>query len=134
MGERKYHLAQQISWIEQITDDSVSLKVDTALYSLEALFRVCYSFTDRCYLFLQPESGSSVISVRFTRKTPDCDMHALVGDFGNELINQRIRKDIATETRAVRELIVAQAFAEADLLDGQLSEASYVEDPKGIAQ
>ena len=32
----------------------------------------------------------------------------------NELINQRVRTDVARETRAIRERIVAQAFAEAD--------------------
>jgi His-Xaa-Ser system protein HxsD len=39
----------------------------------------------------------------------------IAGEFGNELISQRIRLDLAEETRPVRELIVAQAFAEADL-------------------
>jgi len=108
--------------------------VDTAVYSVEALFRVCYVFTDRCYLFLQPQTHSSVIDVRLTRKTTACDIDALSGDFANELISQRVRKDIALETKAVRELIVAQAFAEADFLGRELSEVSYTEDPKGIAQ
>jgi His-Xaa-Ser system protein HxsD len=108
--------------------------VDTAVYSVEALFRVCFVFTDRCYLFLQPQTNSSVIDVRFTRKTFHCDMDALAGDFANELISQRVRKDIAVETKAVRELIVAQAFAEADFLGREVSEARYTEDPKGIAQ
>jgi His-Xaa-Ser system protein HxsD len=70
----------------------------------------------------------------FTRKTPDCDLHSLAGEFSNELINQRVRLQIASETRAIRELIVAQAFAEADLLDRSLSESSYVDDPRGVAR
>jgi len=125
--------SERISWLQEVTDDGLSVFVDTTVYSLEALFRVCYAFTDRCYLFLQQEEGSSVIKVMFTRKTQDCDLPTLVGEFSNELINQRVRLQIAAETRAIRELIVAQAFAEADLLDRSLSEASYVDDPKGIA-
>ena len=52
----------------------------------------------------------------------------------NELINQRIRLDIAAETKSIRELIVAQAFAEADLLDRSRSEGDYHDDPRGIAK
>lgn len=125
--------SERISWLKDVTDKSLYICVDTAVYSLEALFRVCYAFTDRCYLFLQPENGSSVINVMFAPKTSDCDLSSLAGEFSNELINQRVRLQIASETSAIRELIVAQAFAEADLLDRSLSESSYVDDPKGIA-
>ena len=124
---------ERISWLQDITDENLCVCVDTATYSLEALFRVCYAFTDKCYLFLRPENGSSVVRVMFTRKIPDCDLPSLAGEFSNELINQRVRLQVALETRAIRELIVAQAFAEADLLDRTLSESGYVDDPKGIA-
>jgi His-Xaa-Ser system protein HxsD len=125
--------SERFSWLQEVTDESLCVSVDLSVYSLEALFRVCYAFTDKCYLFLQPEKDSSVVKVMFARKTPDCDMPSLAGEFSNELINQRVRRQIALETRAIRELIVAQAFAEADLLDRTLSEADYVEDPKGIS-
>jgi His-Xaa-Ser system protein HxsD len=125
--------SERISWLEEVTDESLCIGVDTAVYSLEALFRVCYGFTDRCYLFLQPEEASSVVRVKFSRKTSDCDLSSLAGEFSNELINQKVRQQIASETRAIRELIVAHAFAEADLLDRSLSESSYINDPKGIA-
>jgi His-Xaa-Ser system protein HxsD len=127
-------LPQDISWITYLTADGLCISVDTDLYSVDALFRVCYVFTDRCYLFLQPQIGSSVVNVRFTSKRSDCDLTTLAGDFANELINQRVRRDIASETKTVRELIVAQAFAEADLLGREFSEASYTADPKGIAK
>ena len=126
--------SERFSWLQDVTDESLCVSVDTSVYSLEALFRVCYAFTDRCYLFLQPEESSPVIRVRITRKSPDCDMTTLAGEFSNELINQRVRLQIASETRSIRELIVAQAFAEADLLDRSLSESDYVGDPKGIAR
>lgn len=126
---------ERISWLEQISEDSLSIAVDTAIYSLDALFRVCYAFTDRCYLFLQAKDEiPSVINVRFTRKADDSDLSALAGEFSNALIDQKVRLQISAETKAVRELIVAQAFAEADLIDRSLSESSYVGDPKGISR
>jgi His-Xaa-Ser system protein HxsD len=125
--------SERMPWVEEVTDEGLCVRVDTAVYSLEALFRVCYAFTDRCYLFLRPEEGSPVIKVMFAGKAPGGDLPSLAGEFSNELINQRVRLQIASETKAIRELIVAQAFAEADLLDRSLSESGYVEDPKGIA-
>jgi len=127
-------MQERISWTEDITDESLSICVDKAVYSVEALFRVCYGFTDRCYLYLQPADPVSVIRVRFSKKTSDSDLSLMAGEFSNELINQKVRMDVAAETRAIRELIVAQAFAESSLLDTSLSEADYLDDPKGIAQ
>lgn len=121
-----------MSWVET-ADGNLSICVDTTVYSLEALFRVCYDFTDRCYLFLRPEAGTTIIRVRFAEKTADGGLSSLAGEFCNDLINQMVRLQIASETRAIRELIVAQAFAEADLLGESLSESSYLDDPKGIA-
>jgi His-Xaa-Ser system protein HxsD len=124
----------QLSWVENLTDDTLSVCVNIDIYSTEALFRVCYLFTDRCYLFLSHDSGSPVIRVRFACKSADTNINEIVGDFSNELINQKVRLDVAAETKQIRELIVAQAFTEADLLDRNDSEASYLDDPKGISQ
>lgn len=125
--------SEKILWAKHVSDKSLTLEVDTAIYSLEALFRVCYSFTDRCYLFLEPATKDTSVVVRITSKRPDFDLDTVAGEFSNALIDERIRRDIATETMSIRELIIAQAFAEADIIDRSLSESSYVEDPKGIA-
>lgn len=93
--------------------EATHLVVDTTLYTPEALFRACYTFTDRCYLFLR-QQGAHEIVVEFRPSSPAGPLADVVGAFANELINQRVRADIARETRAIRERIVAQAFAEAD--------------------
>jgi His-Xaa-Ser system protein HxsD len=123
----------QLSWVHDCTDESLVVAVNCDLYSREALFRVCYLFTDRCYLFLVQDEDLHVVQVCFTRKGPDIDLYEMAGEFSNELINQKVRLDVAAETKAIRELIVAQAFAEADLFGGGDEEASYLDDPKGIA-
>src|ERR1051325_9419928 len=124
----------QLSWVQDVDDDSLVVAVNCDLYSREVLFRVCYLFTDRCYLFLVQEENSPVVLVRFSRKNTDADLNEMAGEFSNELINQKVRLDVAAETKAIRELIVTQAFAEADLFDRGESEASYLDDPKGIAR
>ena len=123
----------KLSWIQFLTDESLLMRIDLSIYPLEALFRVCYSFTDRCYIFLEEESAS-IIKVHFARKTEGCDLSVVAGEFSNELINQKIRLDVAYETKSIRELIVAQAFAEADLLNESGQKADYRDDPRGISK
>src|SRR5947209_1429400 len=90
------------------------LTIDTEIYDEEAVFRACYAFTDRCYLFLR-DRGPSSVTVVFRRRQSPRTLDVLVEDFANELISQRLRVLLAAETKSVRELIVTQAFAEGDL-------------------
>ena len=89
------------------------LRLNSTLYPDAIIFRAAYSFTGRCTILLDRLDSDHVIA-KFSggEATP---LESLVGEFANELIGQRVRADIANETRAIRELIVAQAFAEADL-------------------
>lgn len=115
MSTRPVHVDVRRS--EEDDRDVATYEVDTSLYSREALFRACYLFTDRCYLFLrQLENGN--IAVDFRGQETATRLEHVVGAFANELINQRLRADISRETQSIRELIVAQAFAEAQF-DGR---------------
>jgi His-Xaa-Ser system protein HxsD len=102
-----------LEWAEK-GDDCLSVVVSLDIYGKEAVFRACYVFTDRCYIFLAPESHSS-IRVRFRKRRQSAALAQIVAEFSNELIDQRLRLSIAAETRSIRESIVNQAFAEADL-------------------
>src|SRR5437870_11936918 len=93
--------------------DVAHLVVDTTLYTSDALFRACYAFTDRCYLFLKQQSAHE-IEIEFRRSHSSVAVPDVVGAFANELISQRVRGDMVRATRAVGERIVAKAFAEAE--------------------
>jgi His-Xaa-Ser system protein HxsD len=99
-----------LEWIER-HPDGMTLSIDSSLYPDEAVFRTCYGFTDRCYMFLQRDGN--ILKVRFRKRRQSADLDGVIGQFGNDLINHRIRYSLARETRPIRELIVAQAFAEA---------------------
>jgi His-Xaa-Ser system protein HxsD len=96
------------------SNDCVRIPVDTDLYSLEALFRACYKFTDRCYLFLERSTDHTVV-VEIRSRHDGVDLGEVTGAFGNELIDQRLRADLTRSTHEMRDLIVRQAFVEADL-------------------
>ena len=63
--------APDIWWVE-VGDDALTLRVDREVYSDEAIFRTCYLFTDRCYLWLDRD-GPDHLVVRFRKRT-DADL------------------------------------------------------------
>jgi len=95
------------------SDRGLRLKLARSLYSDEVIFKTCYVFTGRCTILLDRIDAEHVV-VNFNGSDGNSDLRCLAGEFANELIDQRVRADIARETGSIRELIVSQAFAEAD--------------------
>lgn len=92
------------------------LTIDPSVYSLDAVMRTCYWFTDRCWIFIEKnENGFFVVSLE--GKKPDADLRALAGEFANGLLDHQLRVNINAETQVVRSLIVGKAFAEGMLED-----------------
>ena len=94
--------------------NAVRWRIDLELYTADAIFRACYKFTDRCYILLDRADERAVIA-EFRARDGEPGMDAILGEFANELIDQRLRADLARETKAVHDLIVEQAFVEAAL-------------------
>jgi His-Xaa-Ser system protein HxsD len=97
----------------------------------KAVSRAAYKFTDRCYLFLS-RSEPGWMKVTLGTKDEKQNLASLLGEFCNELLDQQIREDLAKEAGPIRDLIVAQAFAEGNLLDPQRDDGSYEDDALGI--
>ena len=116
-----------------LTGTRIAVEVDLSIYSLEAIVRAAYKFTDRCYVFLSrdPNQPGAVITV-LTPKDQTTDLEAVVGDFSNELVDQRLRASLEAQFGQVRTLIVAQAFSEGNLLDPVQDDGDYRSDPHGI--
>jgi His-Xaa-Ser system protein HxsD len=111
----------------------IVLEVDTLIYSREAVVRAAYKFTDRCHVLLDTHpTRSNHLRVYIDPKVEVTELHSLCGEFANELLDQRLREILESQFGEVRTLIVAQAFAEGNLLDRDRDEGDYVEDPRGI--
>lgn len=114
--------------------DEIEVAVDTALHSRRAIFEACYKFTDRAYVSLARDpQRPDLLVVGFRGRERALDL-SIGGAFRNELIDQEIRAALDREMAPIRELIVAQAFAEGNLLDSLREEGDYVEDPLGIGR
>lgn len=110
-----------------------SIAVDLTIHPLEVVLRACHAFTGRCHVSPRRE-GKETLVVDLAPFDESIPFARLAGEFSNELLDQHLRMRIAEQTRAIRELLVAQAFCEADLLDRRDSESDEHDDPRGIAR
>jgi His-Xaa-Ser system protein HxsD len=121
----------ELSWVR--SGKTYILTVDTAIYSTDAVLKTCYLFLDQCYFFLS-SSGSEETKIDvYATQIHDSDMESVLGQFANQLTLQEVRQKVAAETQVIREIIVAQALTEGDVLDHSAMEADYNFDPQKIA-
>jgi His-Xaa-Ser system protein HxsD len=97
-------------------DGEISVVVDEKIYSRGALLRTCYWFTDRCYIFISA-SDENRLKVHLRLKPGDSDLETIAGEFGNALLDFELRAELGKETATVRELIIAKAFADSNILE-----------------
>lgn len=109
----------------------MTITVDLAIYPLELVLETCHAFTARCYVSPRMDGDAHVVVDLQPRDERD-SLRDLAGQFSNALLDARLRAIVAAETKAIRELLVAQAFCEADLLDRRDIESDEHSDPRGI--
>jgi His-Xaa-Ser system protein HxsD len=119
---------------------SVTIRVDPATYSLDALYGASYIFIDRCFVLLdKPDANYRVTLTSKKAELKDDDLRTLVWEFANELLSCAWRAKISEDSRALIESVTAQALGGAlgaptldDLEKFDFSDESF-EDPLGIA-
>jgi His-Xaa-Ser system protein HxsD len=107
-----------------VRDGVVFISIDEQLYSREAVLRTCYWFTDRAYLYVtRPRAGFFEVQLKLKQNRPTlaepelARLEDIAGEFLNQLLDYQLRQDIEAQTGAVRELLVAKAFAETGVLE-----------------
>ena len=111
----------------------MTVDVDLAIYPLDLVLRACHPFTARCYIVPRSVPNGRV-EVEFVARDASDSLRDLAGLFANALLDTHLRAVVAEETRAIRELLVAQAFCEADLLDRHDLDGDEQVDIRGIAR
>jgi His-Xaa-Ser system protein HxsD len=110
----------------------LTIDVDLAVYPLEVVLRASHPFTGR--FLVSPHLNGGAVAVTFTPRDAGQPLDDLPGAFANALLDAHLRAVIAAETKTIRELLVAQAFCEADLLDRRDIESDEWADPRGIVR
>lgn len=118
----------------------VSFDLSEELYPLDAVYGASYVYVDRCYVWLtRPAARTVRVRLRTREDTSAEALHALAGEFGNELLNQVLRDRISRSTSSIREYYMARAFygSEArstiDALLAELDEEEMAQAPLEIA-
>jgi len=120
-----------LNWLER-SERWGTLLLDTNLYPPDVVFRAAYELAGHCTVFTEP-GPESTLRVRLSLRDGSSDLAGAAEAFATALVDHRLRADIRAETAVIRDLIVTQAFCEADLLDHSQSEADYRDDPRRIA-
>ena len=115
-------------------DRTVAVAVDPAVYSMDAILKAAYKFTGDFYAFVthSSEVPAAVLVVLRPKKgdaSPD-----VAGTFANELVDQQVRCNLDAQFGPLRTMIVAQAFAEGNLLDPARDDGDYLTDPQGAGR
>jgi His-Xaa-Ser system protein HxsD len=121
------------SQAEGLPANGWAIRIDLSIYQLSTVLRASYKLTDRHYVLLVDHEANASVVVWLWRKNGTED-HDLVGLFCEELLEQRLRSLLEEKTHTIRDLVVAQAFAEGNLLDPLRDEGDYEADPLAIAR
>src|SRR5437660_1734266 len=85
----------------QPSPDGLVVRLQTAVYSAEAIAAAAHRFTDRCFVHLEHQDDEHVVC-RFRARHPDTDLSTLAGEFTNEVLDQVLRARLARETEQLR--------------------------------
>jgi His-Xaa-Ser system protein HxsD len=90
------------------------IQVDVSLFDAEVVKQVIYKFADQASFNLKDNQGILDIEV-IPKDSVVFDFNQLKSVILDEIIDQDLRKTISQETNDLRNLIIAKAFASADL-------------------
>ena len=96
---------------------------DSAVYRLSAIKKAAHKFGGLFHILV--EQRDQVTEVRMKPKAPTASVDALIGEFGNEVLDQELRETVAEETTGIRDLLLAQAFSKTSLIDSEMETAEY---------
>ncbi|MGC4031648.1 MAG: His-Xaa-Ser system protein HxsD [Tepidisphaeraceae bacterium] len=108
------------------------VSVDLRLYRLVAVQKAAHRYTGH-YRIQMRQIDPERIDVAFFAKPGSTVLgRPSVLDFETDLLDQELREAVGTETLAIRNLILAQAFSNVNLLDPVGEQADFEADPLDI--
>jgi len=102
--------------------------IDPNLYTLTAIFKTAYWFTDKYYLFLANRSSIVEVELRLKQGDSSDELKKICGQFLNNLLDQSVRQRVLEETSGIRDTLLKKAFfdAKASVTKGLISDESHI--------
>lgn len=106
-----------------------TIYVDLRVFSMNAVKKTVYRFCSKYSADIVSE-GPTRLRVTFTpRDGSEPADRNVEADFKSELLDQDLRERIYAETEPVRRLLLAHALSRVPLIDPELEQADYAQDP-----
>jgi radical SAM pair-associated protein len=98
--------------VETCRVKDVFIKVNEEIFEEVCVIKTAYLFLDKYYIFLDKEDKYIIVKLSPKNYNTDNELVAdeLIGEFNNELLNQKVREKISNESKNIRELILARAL------------------------
>ena len=130
---------------EQNSEVSATIRLDSRIYSKEAILRAALWFTDIAYVHLDESSDERFVvqvrlkSIATTLSNPrPPKIEEIAGEFCNSLLEFQLRRQVEAETAPIRELILAKAFSESGILEedppGSFGDPVGIDTPDSMVQ
>ena len=91
------------------------VRFSSQTYNLDTIKRAAYRFTGQLAFNFLPEKEFIVCQITPLTGDAATDMEAAINEFKNEVLDQDLRRTIADETAATRNVILAHVFSKTGL-------------------
>lgn len=88
---------------------NLTLKLETTIYSLEAVVKATYKFSGELYIDIIKQDGKSILVKVQNKSSENFDKSIL--ELKNELLDQVLRIKLQSDFQSIREEIVKRAFS-----------------------
>lgn len=88
---------------------------DKDIYSLQAVKRTAYDYSSRLWILIQEKNNQLIVYLK--SKKPIDSQQQIKLDFINHALDHQVRIDTENDFKAVRQMIVAQAFEPCENLE-----------------
>lgn len=114
--------------IVRTTESELALQIDATVYSMDVLHKCFYWYTGAFDVSISRTSEERH-TVTLISRSPEPDWTLIESRIRRDLIDYRLRDIVTKETKVIRELIVAKAFAHGEVSEDPSTEVS---DPVGF--
>jgi His-Xaa-Ser system protein HxsD len=113
-------------------ENGIIFSLSTKIYPSEIIYKACYVFIDRMYIYLDnPKKSEIQVRLKGKRELSAKELEKLKGEFSNELLNTILRESVAKRNQKILEYIVGGAI-NASLEKEQPAEAKESQDDLDI--
>jgi His-Xaa-Ser system protein HxsD len=114
--------------VSKIDEKTIELRFDPNLYSSEVLHKCFYWYAEQYSVTIQKDNQLFIVKIVSKINDPDFDL--LIIKLKTDLIDFKTREIISLETKNIRDLLIAKAFANSDEFDEP--PPGHVNDPLGF--